>query len=451
MTLKKLLIIQQDDPYFLFETLAVLEKYHTAFRGFETTVLVSAGALRDVSGSHAPLVPGLTTDEALVRGREFDLSVNLSLSEPSWDLHAEIRAKLKLGPCRKEGQLLVPDLWSSYLLTLKARAPFLTFHLQDIYRNILGIRGLPKMAVERHSSVRQIAFGFCASALFPADEQELLVQDLSTLYPQLQIKEISEVDLVSDLSHTLYLGPASLGALKFAQAGGKGIFLGSHFQGLNMLPCSEGHLYVSSKGRALRAADVLSIVRNEISSPGTPVASPYSIYRIENDQASGAYVRSLNSSDDHYPFYQTHVVLWNFLLNLVEVNTEITKCTAGQVQLLRSNHEVLAKVIRLQDYAMASIDAVYQESRAAVANQETIDGHLNNLTEIDRLTDQIAGAFPLLRPVLDFYRIRRGQNDGTTLHDQSQKSFLTYSEEHQALKALDELFTVTLRKNEATI
>ena len=56
-----------------------------------------------------------------------------------------------------------------------------------------------------------------------------------------------------------------------------------------------------------------------------------------------------------------------------------------------------------------------------------------------------------LRPVIDFYRIRRGQNTGTTLLEQTQHTFLTYSEEHQALRALLELFTVTLAKNEVSI
>ncbi|HXH31717.1 MAG TPA: hypothetical protein VNJ01_12960 [Bacteriovoracaceae bacterium] len=448
--MKKLLIIQQDDPYFLFETIAVLEKYQSAFKAFETTLLVSEVSYRRITTDQLPLFSGITTEPATLTGQHFDLSVNLSLLEASWDLHGSVDSNIKLGAQRINGQLLVPDLWSSYLLTLKAKAPFLTFHLQDIYRNILGIKGLPLMET-RHTSIKQIAFGFCSTELFPSGEQELLITELAAQFPNTPIQEISEIDLVSDLSHTMYIGPATFEALRLCQAGGKGIYLSSHFQGLNLLPCSEGHLYLSSKGRQLKASEILPLVRHELSHSKEPLSSPHSLYRVEKDQLFGAYLKSLNGSDDNFPFYQAHVVLWSFLLDLHEINVEVTRCNEHQLQLLRANHQVLSKVLRLQDYAMASIDAIYQESRSTTANREKIDGHISNLLEIDRLTDQIASSFSLLRPVLDFYRIRRGQNDGLTLLEQSQKSFLTYSEEQQALRALEELFSVTLSKNEVNI
>ena len=76
---------------------------------------------------------------------------------------------------------------------------------------------------------------------------------------------------------------------------------------------------------------------------------------------------------------------------------------------------------------------------------------VKNLKEMEEIADKISQSHAFLRPILDFYRIRRGQNDGENLLEQAQHSFLTYSEEHQALKAILELFTVTLRKNEVSI
>jgi hypothetical protein len=100
---------------------------------------------------------------------------------------------------------------------------------------------------------------------------------------------------------------------------------------------------------------------------------------------------------------------------------------------------------------MSSVDTIHQEAKSNSANNDRIQGHLKNLKEMEVITDQISQTNSFLRPILDFYRIRRGQNLGATLLEQSQHSFLTYSEEHQALKAMLELFSVTLSKNEVSI
>ena len=100
---------------------------------------------------------------------------------------------------------------------------------------------------------------------------------------------------------------------------------------------------------------------------------------------------------------------------------------------------------------MSSIDTIHQEAKSASANSSLIQENLKNLKEIEEISDKISQSHVFLRPILDYYRIRKGQNLGSNLLEQSQHSFLTYSEEHQALKALLELFTVTLNKNEVSI
>lgn len=447
--MKKLLIIQQDEAYFLFETLQVLEKYTNALKDFDLTILVEEKAYRDVYDHSNPVINGLTWNKKLVQETSFDVSVNLSMNEESWDFHSLITSQNKIGPYRISGQTFVKDLWSSYLMTLKAKAPFLTFHLQDLYKNILGIKNFQFKPNEK-TAIRQIAFAMTAVHLFSADEQELLVQEISRNYPNIPLIDISEIDLISDLSQTLFIGPASLNALKLCEAGGKGIFLSGNFQGFNLLPHGSEHLFVSSRDHKFKARELLKLIGTSMKSEST-VESPYSIYRIEHENIFGAHLKSLNASDDNYPFYQAHVVLWNFLLNLFDVNLDIIKCSISQVTLLKTHQEVLRKLIRLHDYAMVSIDTIYHEAKSPKADGATIEGHLKNLREIDRISDQIAQSHSLLRPVLDFYRIRRGQNEGSTLAEQAQASFLAYSEEHQALEALLELFSVTLKQNEVSI
>ncbi len=120
---KKLLIIQLDGAYFLEETFRVLEKFHTSLKDFEVTVLVSPATIKELYSVTAPLVSGITTDVDQVLETNFDLSFNLSLDETSWELHGKIRSAQKVGCSQVEGQLVVPDLWSTFFLTVKANAP----------------------------------------------------------------------------------------------------------------------------------------------------------------------------------------------------------------------------------------------------------------------------------------------------------------------------------------
>lgn len=448
--MKKLLIIQQDDAYFLFETIQVLEKYHAHLKDFDVTLLVKEEALGIVYDRTSPVLTGITFESQKVLASRFDISVNLSMNEATWDLHGNVNAVSKIGPYLQGGQVIVKDVWSSYLMTLKARAPFLTFHLQDVYRNILGIRGTVR-SDENLGSVKQIAFGMTSTNLFPSDEQEEFINLLNRHYPHLPIKDISEIDLISDVTSTLYIGPSTLASVKFCEAGGRGVFLASNFQGFNLLPYGEDHLFLSSRNNTFKASGLMKLVIGELDAKRFATDSEYSIYRTDHENVFGAYLKSYNQSDDHYPVYQSHLVLWNFLLNLFDVNLEMGHCSTSQLTLLKTNLEVLTKFLRLHDYAMVSIDSIYQESKAVEADGPKIEGNLNHLREIEQVSEQIAASHSLLRPVLDFYRIRRGQNVGDSLSEQIQTSFLTYSEEHQALQALQELFSVTLKRNEVNI
>jgi hypothetical protein len=448
--LKKLLIIQLDEAYFLFETLITLDHNRELFNEFEITLLVDPKSLSQFKDGSAPILGGITTDLAAVVEKEFDLSVNLSMNETSWSIHEQIKSQKRIGPYEKDKQLFLADAWSAYLLTLKARAPFLTFHLQDIYKNILGIKKVASFQ-KTPKNYQYVVIGLSNTDIFSSLEQEKMVNLILSQQPHLKIRDISEIDPISNLSQVLYIGPANFQALKICEAGARGIFLTSHFQGFNLLPHDQGHLLISSKNSLFSAEKLLPIINGQVLNKEIPLNSTYAIYTTEDENIFGSYLKSLNSSDDNYPIYQSHVVLWNFILNLYDVHLDISRCHLTQLELIRNQIEVLNKLIRLYDYAMSSVDTIHQEAKSSSANNDKIQGHLKNLKEMDAITDQISQTNSFLRPILDFYRIRRGQNSGATLLEQSQHSFLTYSEEHQALKAMLELFSVTLSKNEVSI
>ena len=439
-----------DEAYFLFETLSVLERYRDSLKDFQLTVLVNSEAIKAIQDGSGPIIKGLTSNVSEVFNNKFDLSVNLSMNEASWPLHAKIQSDRKLGPQEIDNQLLVPDVWSSYLLTLKARAPFLTFHMQDIYKNILGIKNTFQ-PTKKTKSYQNIVIGLCSTDFFPSFEQEKMIESINLHHPKMKIRDISEVDPISDLSHVLYIGPATLQALKICESGATGIFLTNQFQGFNLLPQGEGHVLVSSKNLHIEATQIIKVIDSKIQNQQFTKNLPFALYIIDQDNLYGSFLRSLNESDDNYPIYQCHVVLWNYVLNIFDVHLEVSQCSRSQIQLLKAQIEVSEKLSRLYDYAMSSIRIIHQEAKSATSDNEKIQGHIKNLQEMEEIADKISQSHAFLRPLLDFYRIRRGQNNGKSLLEQAQHSFLTYSEEHQALKAILELFTVTLRKNEVSI
>lgn len=447
--MKKLLIIQKDEAYFLFETLQVLEKNFQVFRDFEVTILADSTSIKSNKERLTPFTKNLTSEIGLILKQKFDISVNLSMNEASWDIHGEIQSENKIGPYTKDGQLVVENLWSSYLLTLKARAPFLAFHLQDIYRNILGIKAFAKEASNR-SAIKRIAIGTCSPHFFSIGEQELLLKLLTDHFPGVSLKDISEIDLIDDVSQTLFIGASNLESLRLCEAGAKGIFLFSGFQGFNLVPFSKNHLIISSNGSQLKAVEIIKIIEAELFNRSL-TESIYPVYKIDHETFNGAFLKSLNQSDNSYPFYQAHVILWNFLLSTTDLQLDFLKCTDHQIRLLKDHYHILTKFVRLYDYAMTSIDTIHQESKSRLLDTGKIEGHLKNLSEIDKISNQLASNQAFLRPFLDFYRIRRSQNFGSNLFEQSQSTFLTYAEEHQALKGLQELFFVTLRKNEVNL
>jgi len=436
---KKLLIIQMDGAYYLHETLRMLEKYESVFKNFDLTFLTNPDAQDD----YLPLLKGHSIDTSKVLESNFDISCNLSLDENSWKLHGLIKSDHKLGPLTKNGVLRVNDLWSTFLLSLKAKPPFLTFHLQDIYRNILNIKKLSYQKAH-FVNIREIVVG-----KIPNDD--LFCSKLSELFPLASIELLENCDLIETKTNALYIGQPSLEALKLCDLGAQGIFITRHFHGPNLIPHDGAHFILSTRGKDLDHHYILEFMDALIRHGKVHTQIPYSVYQLDQENLFGSYLRSMNSSDELYPFYQSHVVLWNFLLNLFDVNLEISSCSPAQIVLLEENKSVLSKLTRLHAYALSSMDTVYREAKSETATASVINGHLKNLEEVETLLTGLAESHPLLRPILDFYRIRKGQNEGSTLLEQAQNSLLAYTEEHHALTALNELFTVTLKKNEATI
>jgi hypothetical protein len=447
---KTLLILQQDSAYFLHETLQTLEKHRFALKDFEVVLLASDQPWAELQEhEYFPALSYVITDAEAALSRNWDVSVNFSLNQESWDLHHQIKSNRKLGPTSINNQLSVNDLWSTYLVTLKSGVPFLTFSLQEIYRRILGIKVPAPEPQYVRSNSRIVLTSRLNTQILPMVAQQKLFERLG-LELGLKVKDLSEADMVSDLTRYIYIGPPCLEALSLCEQGATAIFLSSNFQGMNLMPHHGKHWLISAEGASFELHMLYPLI-TKIIQRQPPTKPSYPLYELTHGQSCGPFWRACGKSDAHYPIYQSHLVVWSFLLNLQEVTLEPVSCSEEQRSLLNSTGMVLSKLMRLHEYALASLDMIVKEFRKNDVNYEIVEQQLDNLREMDQLFDQIAASNTMLRPFLDFYRIRKGQVPESNLLEQAQETFLTYNEEHQALSALEELFSVTLVKNEVSI
>lgn len=432
--MKKLLIIQTDTAYFLLETLNVISRYADTFSALDVQILVEPEAYQRIKNKKIEALGRLVFNAEDVLKSKYDMSINLSMNEASWELHGKINSVNKSGPAIIAGEIRVPDMWSSLLLTLKSNSPFITFHLQDLYKNILGIK---KVLVQESQQpiIKTIVFGLTSHKLFKPSEQEAFLNGMTRRFRNLIIKDMAEVTSLES-EHILYIGPACLDALMLDPA--RSILISANFQGFNLISHKEDTHLITTHDLEIKASELLDLVEKIYHHQPLP-ASPYQTYRVDKSHVATAYLEALNGGDNHYPIYQAYVVLWNFLINLNEVNLPLQKLSKSQFDLVEGQLTVINKLIRLHDYSLVSLDTVLRESKSNKADAGVIEGHLKNLREIDTTFESISQSHSLLRPLLDFYRVRRGQNDGTSLLDQVQNSILIYHEEHQALKAMNEL------------
>ncbi len=438
MSLKQVLIIQTDDLYFLHETLQVLSHNTSAFTEYELTFLVTQKNREALENNGLAFPPGTTTDVDKVLHKEFDLSFNLSLNEKAWEIHRDVRCARKSGPFYQGHELIVNGVWPAWFLTFKGNTPFVTFHMREIYRNILGVKRRNPEG-EPTGLAKTLIIGMFSPDFFPPDQQEAFLSGLVRRFPGVQVLDESEVIIDQNHSDSLYIGPSSLKALLLCESGARGIYFGSRFQGLNLLPEKEGTMLITTGGKKMEAQSLLGVLEIILKEKEMNPADHLNIYRLSMENTFGAYLQCLSGGEVAYPFYQAHLVLWNYLLNLLDVNLDIVPLNVEQRSILELQTEIVTKLLRLHDYAMVALDGVYKEAKNPEADADKIQKSLTTLQEVDETMDKISATNPFIRPVLDFYKIRKGQTAGETLLEKSQNSLLTYSEEHQALKAYEEL------------
>lgn len=374
-----------------------------------------------------------------VLAETFDICVNLSLMESSWKLMEDIKASKRLGIFIQNGQVRVSDHWSTYLLTLKSPVPFLSFHLEEIYKNILGFKQAPVLNDESFT-LRKFVFCISSSSIFPAGEQEALLNLLSKKYPGIPILDISETR-PGDSDGVFYIGPAGL--RPSTENFSRNLLIQKNFQGANILPTNATWV-LTSQEKIFTAQDILLSLEVILKAQGK-LPDEISLYRSRYSEEGDSFIERISGAEVTYPIYLAYYVLWSFVLGLNEFEPAFPKIDTAQKEFIQVYLGIIKKISRFHTYALASLDILLAEGKSLTPNSEIIDGHLENLRQIDETLRKISDSHSMLRPLLDFYHVRRGQNEGIHFQEQVENSLLIYHEEHQALTAFQELLE-TLEK-----
>lgn len=438
--MKRILIIQTDGPAFLYSTLKVLEKYFSDLPETEITLLANTASFTALKDHFSDLSVNVVFNALEIQKSNFDIAANLSLIESSWKLLGDIRAKKKLGIYFQQDQVRVSDHWSTYLLTLKSSVPFLSFSLEEIYKNILGATQAPVMDDEDFI-LKKIIVSLTDTALFPAGEQEAFLNLLAKRFSGVPILDVSEADHTNS-DGVLYIGPSSPQVMTANYA--RNLLLQNRFQGANLVPGSKTWILTSPE-KTIMAQEVLEALEF-IFDDSHKVPEHLNLYRSDYEGEGDSFIQSLSGNEAHYPIYLSYFVLWNFVLGLKEFEPPLPELASPQKEFLKNYLEILKKVSRFHTYALASLDILLAEGKSETPDTEIVSGHLENLREIDETLRKISDSHSMLRPLLDFYHIRRGQNDGGNFREQVENSLLTYHEEHQAFQAFQELLETLERR-----
>lgn len=417
-----------------------MEKYFSALPELEITILANASSYAAIRDQFSHLNLRVLLNALEVQRECFDLAVNLSLVESSWKLLEDVQTRQRRGIYYEDGLVKVSDHWATYLLTLKSQVPFLSFHLEEIYKNILGAGQSPMLSADDFK-LEKFIFSLTDSSLFPAGEQEALLNLISKKFSGIPILDISEAD-PNDRDGVFYLGPATLHSATMNYP--RNLFIQKIFQGTNLLPTSPAWI-LTSRDKVFSAQEVFGTLEH-ILDPAIERPENVSLYLSRYDEEGDSFVEQISGSEITYPIYLAYFVLWNFVLGLRDSEPAFPKIHGEQKEFLKIYLEILKKISRFHTYALASLDILLKEGKNSSPDTDVVDGHLENLRQIDETLRKISDSHPMLRPLLDFYHIRRGQNDGKSFREQVENSLLTYHEEHQAFTAFEELLQTLERR-----
>ena len=436
--MKKILFLQLDDAHFVIETKLFLNRYYHELSQFDL-YLCSINNQYQIQGPWKELLLEELSEH------EFEMTINLSLSEKSWEVARDIKTKNFVGTRLSENNSLqVVGNWSIYLLQLKGGAAFLPFHLQDIYKGIVGCKTLALSTEKKWKD--EVIYWQCPNFI-NQDVFLILIAQLKERYKNWEfIQGKPQKDKPG-----FYVGPAGDEVSLWPDQNHRLMILKSHFEGLHFAPTGDHHWLVNPHTNNSDYTELYQLMIQFFEQLPCQKVSGWEVYQTRQENLFGTDITALSEIGDNYPFYQFHVVIWQYLLNLFDVNLEVSTLNSTQLTTMKFYEDVLLKITQFADIIVGHLSELIEHFDETNFDIKSFQSAVKQIQEFEEVTGKIAEGHPLLRPFLDYYQITRGQAELNGLRDQIQDQLLTLSEQSSVLKALVELISMTIQKSSSKI
>ncbi|GEM_PF-2552072 len=436
--MKKLLFLQLDDAHFVAETKLFLKRYAHELVQYEL-FLFAPNSKSKISG------PWKEISKEEISKNNFEMILNLSLSEESWEFAKDLQSPFFVGTRSTEmNTLQVIGHWSTYLLQLKGGASFLPFHLQDIYKNIVGCKSL-SLAKEKTWKY-EVIYWQCPHFI-NENVFLILVAQLKERYKNWEFIPGTP----QENKPGFYIGPANHEVSLWHEQNHRLLILKNNFEGLHFAPAGDNHWLVNPHQADPDFTELYKLMIQFCEQIPCKEINTWEVYQTTQENLFGTSLKPLTMTNSNFPFYQFHVVIWQYVLNLFDVNLEIAGINKDQETTLKFYEEVLTKINRFLDLIVSNLADQLEHFDETNFDIKKFQAAITEIQDFETTTSKIAENHPLLRPFLDYYQIVRGQSEFSGLKDQLQDQMLILSEQSGVLKALLELISMTIQNYSSKI
>jgi len=154
------------------------------------------------------------------------------------------------------------------------------------------------------------------------------------------------------------------------------------------------------------------------------------IYRAEFNETGYYNLKSMtfNAPDIKDVFRSLYRITWSFLLDNADENLPFPKLTQQTHQVLLNSIQGFQHLYELCEFGKKYTKFILQEISATTPDVAKIKDFSKKIDEVDHLKSLLINTNPHLAPVVDFYRMRKGNLQGENVVELTEHSYMVYDE-----------------------
>ncbi len=141
---------------------------------------------------------------------------------------------------------------------------------------------------------------------------------------------------------------------------------------------------------------------------------------------------------------RSYRIIWSLVLEDIELSYPSEKLREIDIAKLRNTLFPIAQSFELSEFGKKYSNYIIEELGKG-GDKEKMQVYANRLNEIEKLSESIAATFPALLPLVNFYKVVRSTEKGSSVKVLAENSLLSYSDFGMVLSAMHELLSASLR------